>query len=206
MSKSLYERSLEALVEQLEAKVAKLEEENDVWRRYAGPIVDVDLAKQQIPPHRQTEAERVDEEAHLTRVHAAEVAAGFPLASEAHVTTPANAPMTWETEAHADPTPKRLSDAERRAVLLENGWTEHTEIYQQNIPICWERGAKWYSLEDAYGLVLKDREANLLLAGGWQPETGICGREFWKEPGTEELIPREYAVARLNALSELAAQ
>jgi hypothetical protein len=110
--KTLYERSLEALVAQLEA-------ENERLRAAVTPSPAVAAP--------------------------AEETSQLPLYVVPRIGRSSQPPP----EKSGAPT----SD-EKRAVLFARGWTHHEEIYEQNIPVCWERGAKWYSLDDAYKVEL----------------------------------------------------
>jgi hypothetical protein len=51
------------------------------------------------------------------------------------------------------PPPRRADNNEKRAALLANGWTCHSDIEAQNVPQCWENGFKWVTLEEAYDLM-----------------------------------------------------
>lgn len=222
MSKSLYERSLEALIEKLEARVLELENENGCLRHSLSRAVEnTDPGRFDLPgPDAEAFANVRESLRRMTpeQQRAALVSAGIynhdgsltdayrdasdeqqareslPFATEPHVSVPPPAPT------------KRLNDDEKRAALVATGWTEHTDIAQQNISVCWERGAQWYSLTDAYGLLLKDREVYKLQAAGWMMEVGIDDRERWRDTnvvlldGEEpEWLPREWAVDRLRA-------
>jgi hypothetical protein len=84
---------------------------------------------------------------------------------------------------------KRLSEAQKRAFLQEHGWTVHEEIENQNIRVCWENGAKWYSLEDAYELEVRAEAERRLTDAGWVfvpvPEEGF---EKWQRPDTADRV------------------
>lgn len=194
---NLHERALEALVGQLdeqiailtrdrdafceahgreEARIAWLEKEND---RLRAELASGAASPMYMAPSKEREERRAEEA--TSALFAPHVVAA-PLEDSGAVVA------------------KRLSEAEKRAFLLANGWTCHDEIESQNIRVCWENGAKWYSLEDAYALCTTEISKGKLRGSGWESVVDPVDEiERWKRPGAGELVMFHVACAEVEA-------
>jgi hypothetical protein len=178
MDKTLYERSLEALVEKLEAENARLREmvsgtSDHRPERFSGPT-------------------------EITLPSTASDGIGF--ADRAALDS-----ATLFQEHKSTPPPenkiaKRASEAEKRELLTAHGWSVHPEVEDQNIRVCWEHGAQWYSLEDAYELAIKDLAREKLRRALWSQMTDpVSGDEAWSAPGTNAFVPLHQAIHAIGA-------
>jgi len=167
---SLHERALEALIVQLDARITWLESENDRLRNELANVPAVATPQKEEPEQRRTEQPSLFFEPHVA------------------ARAPEDAPA------------KRLSEAEKRAFLATNGWTCHADIEAQNIRVCWENGARWYSLEDAYALCVAEINKGKLRASGWESVVDPVDEiERWKRPGNGELLMFHLACAEVAA-------
>lgn len=172
--KTLYERSLEALVAQLETENAKLR----------AAMSDGERRKER----RSEEVERGQSAASALAREPHDASAALPfLESAPHVTSrPAE-------RAASDPI-KRAGEAEKRSFLVSAGWTDHPDIYAQNVSACWEHGAKWQTLDDAYEVAMTEKAKTLLLSTGWVPSVGEADEiERWSK-GLYAAVPFHIAL------------
>jgi hypothetical protein len=94
---------------------------------------------------------------------------------------------------------KRLGEAQKREFLEARGWTVHKDIEDQSIRICWENGARWYSLEDAFDVELKALARKRLVDDGWSVLTDpVDEHESWCRPGTTDCVTFPVACAELG--------
>jgi hypothetical protein len=162
--KTLYERSLEALVEKLEAENAKLR----------AALADGRNSPSYMAPSKERE-ERRAEEALVVASDEPEPNRGIGTVLFAeHKSTPPP-----ENKAV-----KRLSEEEKRTFMLANGWTFHADIYDQDIPACWENGGRWQGLDEAYQLALSEVARKSLLSTGWlEVPDEVSGEKLWHREG-----------------------
>lgn len=175
MDKALYAEWLESRLEKAEAEVARVRAELELTRRSlesdaAQRVALADpgrLSPNWAPPSKEREERRAEDAA-----------------------------LTFEVTPHVsarveEPT-KRLSEAEKRAFLMAHGWTEHNEIAEQNIRVCWENGGKWQTLEDAYELATTEIAKQRLRADGWTSTVDpIDEIERWRRAGSDFVLFHE---------------
>jgi hypothetical protein len=171
--KTLYERSLEALVEKLEA-------ENGTLR---ATLAD----GRNSPNYMAPSAEREERRAEGTAEAAPAASSDDPESANRGIGT-----VLFVEHKSTPPTEntvvKRQSEEAKRAFLLANGWNEHGDIYEQNIPVCWEHGAKWQTLDDAYETELIAQAKLLLTKTGWHPVVGGDGFERWQRENGDPVL------------------
>lgn len=81
---------------------------------------------------------------------------------------------------------RRESEQQKRDQLLLAGWVEHREIYDQNIPECWEKGGKWVDVHHAFEEMLSEKARAELVRQGWSTAEAIGdGVERWCRPGAD---------------------
>lgn len=99
---------------------------------------------------------------------------------------------------------RRESEQQKRELLLAAGWTEHRDIYDQNIAECWEHGGKWVDVHHAFEQILAEKARAELTRQGWlTAEARGDGVERWVRPGGDISVHNEAAQMFQDALREI---
>ena len=136
-------------------------------------------------------------------------ALGFPSIADAPALDPA-VPLFSPHDSGLPPPPdptrlvkKRESEQQKRDALLAAGWTEHREIYDQNIAACWENGGRWVDVHKAYEQMLASCARRQLSDLGWNQVMGVDDVERWVRPGGDVNVHNEAALPFHHALQQI---
>jgi hypothetical protein len=183
MDKALYSELLTKRLAELETEIAKVRAELSGIERDRDAEAAAQLALhdgRNSPNYMGPSAEREQRRAEESSLYVTP-----------HISTPP--PAAEAVQA------KRLSEVQKREFLESHGWAVHKDIEDQNIRVCWENGAKWHTLEDAFELEVKAVAREKLIGAAWLFETDPVDEiERWRRPSTGELVTFPVACQELG--------